>query len=44
MAAQDSDHDKARELAEKALDKFVEGDEDADGDGTRGPARPYYHV
>ena len=27
MAAQDRDHDKARELAEKALDKFVEGDE-----------------
>jgi len=29
MAAQDRDHDKARELAEKALDKFVEGDEAA---------------
>jgi hypothetical protein len=29
MAAQDSDHDKARELAEKALDKLVEGDEAA---------------
>jgi hypothetical protein len=29
MAAQGSDHDKARELAEKALDKFVEGDEAA---------------
>jgi hypothetical protein len=29
MAAQNSDHDKARELAEKALDKLVEGDEAA---------------
>src|SRR5688572_27666082 len=29
MAQQDSDHDKARELAEKALDKLVEGDEAA---------------
>jgi len=29
MAAQNSDHDKARELDEKALDKFVEGDEAA---------------
>ena len=29
MAAQNSDHDKARELAEKALEKFVEGDEAA---------------
>jgi predicted transposase YdaD len=29
MAAQDRDHDKARELAEKALDKLVEGDEAA---------------
>jgi hypothetical protein len=29
MAEQDHDHDKARELAEKALDKFVEGDEAA---------------
>jgi hypothetical protein len=29
MTAQDSDHDKARELAEKALDKLVEGDEAA---------------
>jgi hypothetical protein len=29
MAAQNNDHDKARELAEKALDKLVEGDEAA---------------
>ena len=29
MAEQNHDHDKARELAEKALDKFVEGDEAA---------------
>jgi len=29
MVTQDSDHDKARELAEKALDKLVEGDEAA---------------
>ena len=29
MAAQDRDHGKARELAEKALDKLVEGDEAA---------------
>jgi hypothetical protein len=29
MATQSSDHDKARKLAEEALDKFVEGDEAA---------------
>jgi hypothetical protein len=29
MATQDSDHDKARGLADKALDKLVEGDEAA---------------
>jgi predicted RNase H-like HicB family nuclease len=31
MAEQKSDHDKAREMAEKALDKYVEGKE-AEGD------------
>jgi hypothetical protein len=29
MTAQDRDHDKARGLAEKALDKLVEGDKAA---------------
>jgi hypothetical protein len=29
MAEQDRDHDKARDLAEKALDKYVEGNEAA---------------